>query len=151
MQVYHMFSKPITYVKLFPELGDKCTHISRMNCKMLCTKVPRNKSCLVYCNRSVYVNRTMTHARLTVYLPPSANGNPPHAECIQTRYVYTQYVQAHVLSQFASPPGGECTYHLRNCSVGFSMYVCVCAVYIYMCMYMRIYIYMYILHILGTE
>jgi hypothetical protein len=118
IQLYHMFSKPLIYASV---LGDTCTHISRMYCTVLCTNVPRNKLCLVYCNRSVYVNRTLTHARLTVYQPPLANGNPPHAECLQTGYVYTQYVQAYVLSQFASPPGGECTYHIRNCSVDFTI------------------------------
>jgi hypothetical protein len=92
-----------------------------MYCKVLCTKVPRNTTYSVYCNRFVHVNITLTHARSTAYPSPSANRKPPHAECIQTRYVYTQYVQVSVLSQFASPPGGECTYHICNCSVAFTL------------------------------
>jgi hypothetical protein len=67
-QLYHMFSKPLAHVKLFPVLAKTCTHIvHRMYCKVLHTKVPRNTTYSVYCNRFVHVNITLTHTRSTAY------------------------------------------------------------------------------------
>ncbi len=42
----------------------------------------------VYSNRFGHVNKTLTNARLTAYPPTSANRKTPHAESLQTVYVY---------------------------------------------------------------
>jgi hypothetical protein len=76
----------------------------------------------VYCN-SVHKNRyTIVHMLLShVHLSSpfaSANRNSPQHKQTKTKHAHTQYIQASVHTQFASPPGGE------------SMYI---SIYVYMC------------------
>jgi hypothetical protein len=112
IEVYHMSLICSMYVKLSLVLANTRIHIvHRTYLKIICINVLYP----VYSNRFGHVNITLTHARLTACPPPSANRKTPHAESLQTVYVYRQYVQASVLPQFASPPGGECTYYVCSC------------------------------------
>jgi hypothetical protein len=116
IEVYEMYLIRIMYVELYLVLANIRIHIFYRTCrtysKLVCTNIlyPR------YSNRLGQVNKTLTHARPTINPPPLANRKIPHAESLQTVYVYRQYVQAPVLSQSTSPPGGECTHYICSCN-----------------------------------
>jgi hypothetical protein len=118
IEVYHMSLIRLMYVELSLVLANTRIHIFHRTCrtylKIVCTIIlyPMYS----YSNRLGHVNKTLTHARLTDNPPPSANRKIPHAESLQTVYVYRQYVQASVLPQFTSPPGGECTHYICSCN-----------------------------------
>jgi hypothetical protein len=112
IEVYYMSLIRLMYVELSLVLANTRIHIVHRTYRTYLKIVCINVLYPMYSNRLGHVNKTLTHARLTDYPPPSANRKIPHAESLQTVYVYRQYVQASVLPQFASPPGGECTYYV---------------------------------------
>jgi hypothetical protein len=112
IEVYHMFLFRLMYDEVSLVLANTRIHIFHRTCRTYLKIVCTNILYPMYSNRLGHVNKTLTHARLTDYPPPSANKKIPHSESLQTVYVYRQYVQASVLPQFTSPPGGECTHYI---------------------------------------
>jgi hypothetical protein len=116
IEVYHMYLIRLMYVELSLVLANTRIHIVHHTYRTYLKIVCINVLYPMYSNRLGHVNKTLTHARLTDYPLPSANRKIPHAESLQTVYLYRQYVQASGLPQFASPPGGECTYYVCSCN-----------------------------------
>jgi len=114
IEINEMYLIRIMYAEIYTVLANISIHILYSTCrtysKLVCTDFlyPR------YSNRLGQVNKTLTHARPTIHPPPLANRKTPHAESLQTVYVYRQYVQAPVLPQSTSPPGGECMHYICN-------------------------------------